>query len=87
MPTARVLKNINSKYLLFTDESKQQLESLDIDTLQVKKMLKDGDVNFSESDTSLDSCKIYQIESESFIVRVKNCDSTALLIHAKRKND
>ncbi len=79
-PDARVLKNINSKVIKY-DISKQ------IDTVAMQHVLKQGDVNFSESDTRKKPCGIYVVEGhyneKNIILTVENCDSIATITNFK----
>ena len=43
----------------------------------------DFDVNFSKSNTKIDSCKVYYIESETKSFNVKNCEKSAFFILSK----
>lgn len=82
-PNARVLKNIGTKPLEYSNESLSYITTKDIDTSLINTTLKKGNVNFSLSNTKLDSCKIYVIEKgfkESEIqLTIENCDSLATL--------
>ena len=53
-------------------------------------MLVNGDVLFSESNTSLDSCKIYVIKGEvsekTLKISVENCDETAKIFNLTEEN-
>ena len=55
------------------------MQNYDLDTLAISKLIKSGDVNFSESDTKPKDCKIYLIENElndkAIELRVKNCEA------------
>lgn len=80
---ARVLKNINSKTLLFSEEAKSIIREKSIDTIAINYVLFKGDVNFSNSDTRKNPCGIYSIEGEyndkDLILIIENCDSIATL--------
>lgn len=80
-PNARVKKNIRLKTLKFSEKASQQMTSSGMDSLMINQLLIKGKVNFSESDTSQDSCKIYVIEGEnkgSYLkLQIENCDSIA----------
>jgi hypothetical protein len=86
-PNARVLKNIRDKDRKLSLKSISTLKENRIDTSFISLALKDGNVLFSKSNTSLDSCKIYQIEFpiaiESKIkllyLTIENCDKIAIL--------
>ena len=80
-PNARVLKDIRKKERVFSEITSQQLTDKQIDTSSISTLLRKGNVLFSESNTNLDSCKIYVIEGTSkkreLKITVKNCDSIA----------
>lgn len=80
-PNARVLKNIKIKEREYTQKVLQNMTTYDIDTSAISTILNIGRVNFSKSNTSLDSCKSYVIEGEvkenTIELVVKNCDSIA----------
>jgi hypothetical protein len=63
-PEARTLKNIRLKERAFSEETLRILQENKMDTSVVSTLLKDGDVLFSESNTNLDSCRIYTIVGE-----------------------
>lgn len=83
LPEARVLKNISTKKLVYSQKVKEIIESKSIDSLTISDILKFGDIDFSKVDRSLDSCKTYIIESEvndtEVSLRVQNCDSIATI--------
>ena len=85
-PNARTLKNIRIKDRFFTESSLQALKRNHLDTAVVNSLLKNGDVIFSESDTSLDSCKIYVIrgrkENRNLKIKVENCNKKATVLEA-----
>ena len=82
-PDARTLKNIIIKERLFSTQSLQELKNNNLDTAAVSFLLKSGDVNFGESNTRLDSCKVYVIQG--FVKKIKlkmkvqNCEKTATI--------
>ena len=82
-PEARTLKNIKIKERLFSTQSLQELKNNNLDTAAVSSLLKSGDVNFGESNTRLDSCKVYVIQGVvkkvKLKMKVQNCDKTATI--------
>lgn len=78
---ARVLKNIRIKKRQFSKEVKVAMESNHIDTADISSILLKGDVDFSKSNTKLDSCKTYFIEGlvkdKKIGMIIFNCDSIA----------
>jgi len=82
-PSARVKKNIRIKKHEYSNEVLKLLDTKIIDTSEISYILKKGSVNFSESNTTLDSCKIYVIEGkieDRFIsLTIENCDSIATM--------
>ncbi len=89
-PNARVLKNIRIKERVFSEITTQQLIDNKIDTSSISTLLRKGNVLFSESNTNLDSCKIYVIEGTSkkreLKMTVQNCDSIATIQHLEVLN-
>jgi hypothetical protein len=83
-PNARVLKNIRSKELKKSVMVLDALSNKSIDSLFFQQLLKNGNVDFSKSNTKLDSCKLYVIEDtykETFYsVKIENCDATATVL-------
>ena len=79
----RVLKNIRSKNIVYSPAAESFIVSNSLDSLAINTMLTEADVNISKSDTSLDSCKVYFIESKHLDVPiniiVENCDKTATI--------
>lgn len=88
-PNARVLKNISTKPLKYSKDAQNFITNEAIDTSIINTVLKKGNVNFSLSNTTLDSCNIYVIEDEveknEFLLTVENCDSLATLKHIRIK--
>lgn len=89
-PNARTTKNINSKPINFTNEAFKFINDEQIDTVTVRNLIKFGSVNFSESKTKLDSCKVYLIENiykeREMELKIKNCDSLATLLDISYTN-
>ncbi len=83
-PNARTIKNITNKKKRYSEDAKFFIFTYHLDTLMVTDLIRTGDVNFSESNTHLDSCKIYAIESklkdENIILSVENCEKVATIL-------
>lgn len=90
-PDARVLKNINSKTIVYSENVKLSMNKHQIDTTIINYILKKGDVNFSKSDIKKEPCSIYNIEKyyndQEFMLSVENCDSIATLLNLSIRND
>lgn len=82
-PSARVKKNIRSKTLNYSDESRELIYINYLDSFSIDNIISKGSVNFSESNTKLDSCKIYIFEGDhadnQYRLTIANCDSIATL--------
>jgi hypothetical protein len=81
---ARTLKNIRTKKIDFSAESEAMKNKFQLDTVDIRTILKKGDVDFSETDRTLDSCKIYRIngflEEKNLEFRIKNCEKVATVL-------
>jgi len=84
-PEARVLKNINTKKIVFSEAILTDLSTKKIDSTTISYLLKKGDVNFSKSTPREKPCGIYAIEGEykdiEMLMTVQNCDSVATILN------
>ena len=82
-PEARVLKNIRIKERKYSPAALEEIRIHNLDTAHISYLLKKGDVDFSRSNTKLDSCRIYTITgktTERYLeLEIENCDSIATL--------
>jgi len=88
-PNARTLKNIRNKERVFSEETLIKLSDHTLDTSAISFLLQNGDVLFSESNTQLDSCRVYVIEgvtsNKHLKISVENCETTATVSSAEIK--
>ena len=86
-PNARTIKNISSKPFTYTNEASNFIVEQSLDSTIVLNLVKFGNVDFSESKTKMDSCKIYLIENiykeRDIELMIKNCDSIATILDIK----
>lgn len=77
MPDARVINDVNSKNVHYSNKLHTAFAKNIITASQVQDILKNGNVNFSKSNTKLDSCKIYVIEkilsTKNYSISLENC--------------
>jgi len=82
-PNARVIKNISIKNKIYSEAAILNMQSLAIDSSDVSRLIKTGDIDFSNSETNSEPCKYYLIENEindqDLNLWVKNCDSVATI--------
>ncbi len=81
-PQARVLHNISLKKHLFDDDFPKNLS----DSISVEKLLSTAKVDFSRSNTKVDSCKVYMIETSVGNFEVENCENKALFKNFNTKD-
>ncbi|MDG1730884.1 MAG: hypothetical protein P8K68_11470 [Algibacter sp.] len=88
-PDARVLKNINTKTINYSENISQLFNNKIIDASDIKYILKKGDINFSKSNPRLEPCAVYVVEGkyndekkEATLI-VENCDSIATILNLK----
>lgn len=79
MPDARVINDVNSKNVHYSNKLHTAFAKNIITASQVQDILKNGNVNFSKSNTKLDSCKIYVIEknlsTKNYSISLENCNN------------
>ena len=73
-PEARVLDNLSEKNWVIKPSTTAPIQ---LDSLQIQGLLKTADVDFGASNTSLDSCKVYvlnsYLEKRPVQLTVENC--------------
>ena len=83
-PNCRVLKDLRSKPIYYSDRISEMLQNKELDTLTINHFFIDGDVNFGDSDTKSKPCKTYLIENEivskTVTLKVKNCPEKITII-------
>ena len=72
MPNCRVLKDIKSKPLVFN--------SFEKDSVLIKRMLQEGNVDFSKSNTESVPCKTYWVDLDQHSLTINNCQDFAEVI-------
>lgn len=84
-PESRVLKNINTKTIVYSSVVESLIENKTIDSSTIKYLLKKGDINFSKSNTRQEPCGTYAIEGidndHDITLTVENCDSIATVLN------
>jgi hypothetical protein len=90
MPDGRVLNTLQTKQRVFDESAYNFFINQNIDTSLVEIVLKEGNVNFSESHQREKPCNFYQIEKElkdnNIGIYVKNCDSLVTIQKAFKIN-
>jgi len=82
-PNARTIKNISQKKKRYSEATKFFIITYHLDSLKIDELIRNGEVNFTKSDTHRDSCNIYTIESklntENVVLSVENCEDLATI--------
>jgi hypothetical protein len=88
MPNDRILNIIERKQLLYGDQIEQNLKEAEADSLDIRAILKNGDIDFSKSRVKNEPCRLYWIEGQgkqsSLLISVELCDSVATVSSLKR---
>ncbi len=88
---ARTLKSIRNKpHLLYSPHALENMTRYRIDTAAVNGLLRNGNVEFDESNRGYDPCKTYLIistpETAAIRIKVERCDSTATVLEVMPEN-
>ncbi len=77
LPNCRVLKDIRSKSVNYSDAVNTMITNKTIDSAAIAHFFFEGDIDFSKSDTESNPCKTYIIEAlvkeKPAVLTVKNC--------------
>lgn len=89
-PQSRVLKNISTKKVVYNDAVALAITNNTIDSTTIAQILKNGSINFSDSETRKKPCAIYTIEERKdqkyYVLSVENCDHVATVLNISIKN-
>lgn len=88
LPNDRILNIIERKQLRYGDQIEQNLKEAEADSLDIRAILKNGDIDFSKSQVKNEPCRLYWIEGHgkqsSLLISVELCDSIATVSSLKR---
>lgn len=83
LPNCRVLKEIRENNFKIEAAPQEILDTYKVTEEDIEAILTYGDVNFSESDTHAEPCRIYVIEAiwkeKDVVFTIKNCPDEAIL--------
>jgi hypothetical protein len=81
LPNDRMLRIIRSKHIEYSDSCLNTLALNTLDTIHVRQILLNGDIDFSKSNVKNDPCRSYYIQGadslKKAVIIVKVCDSVA----------
>ncbi len=87
LPNCRVLKELRSKPLAYSDDIQSMLQKGQLDSLGIARFLKEGNIDFGQSDPQATPCKIYLIEAPynqtHHLMEVRNCRDSVLLVRLR----
>lgn len=83
-PEARVLKNINLKSYTLSRKAQESLTQLQLDTVAINSVLKNGDIDFNESQPRKEPCGEYAVygqtsKEQSLKIILENCEENVLI--------
>ncbi len=83
LPNCRVLKDLRSKPLSYSDKVSQLVQEQKLDSLDIVYFLNEGDIDFKKSDTKSKPCKTYRIEAvlkdKDAVLRVRSCEERVII--------
>ena len=86
-PDARVLKNIKSKNIIYSERALNEMANYNIDSSYINHALLKGDINFDsdKSNPRKEPCGVYYVEDsfkeKEIAFAVENCDSIATILN------
>lgn len=82
-PNARTIKTIMLKPKVFSVDAIHFLKNHNIDSTAIDELIASGNVNFTKSETHLDSCNIYYVENKYsnklISITIRNCEEKAFI--------
>ena len=91
LPNDRILNIIQRKQILYGEQIGAQLQETQADSLDIRAILKNGDIDFSKSRVKNEPCRRYWIQGQgkqsSLLISVELCDSIATVNSLQRLPD
>ncbi len=91
LPNDRILNIIQKKEIRYGDRIKRDLEAASADSLDIRAILANGDIDFSKSRVKNEPCRLYWIQGQkkqsSLLISVELCDSVATVSSLERIAD
>ncbi len=91
LPNDRILNIIQRKQILYGEQIGGQLQESQADSLDIRAILKNGDIDFSKSRVKNEPCRLYWIQGQgkqsSLLISVELCDSIATVNSLQRLPD
>jgi hypothetical protein len=88
LPNDRILNIISQKQIMYSEQVKNHLREIGSDSLDIRAILENGDVDFSKSRVKNDPCRMYWIQGEGkqrpLVITVEVCDSVATVNSLKK---
>ena len=79
LPNARMLEILRNKERVYSEEARLLLKAEKIDSMEVVKLLSNGDIDFSKSKVRQEPCRYYWIDGflqeKEAAIYVQNCDT------------
>ena len=87
LPENRVKEQVHRSGITFSEKAKCIIKCKGISDEEVKEVLKNGNVNFGESDTRLAPCPSYVFEGENLTIVCTACDSISEIVNVLSLNE
>ncbi len=88
LPNDRILNIIQKKEIRYSELVRQELEKSSADSLDIRAILVNGDIDFSKSRVKNEPCRLYWIQGQkkqsSLLISVELCDSIATVSSLER---
>lgn len=88
LPNDRILNIIKQKHIVYSEQVKDVLTETDRDSLDIRAILENGEVDFSNSRVKNEPCRLYWIQGEgeqrALVITVEVCDTIATVNSLKK---
>ena len=85
LPNCRVLKDIRSKPLSYSDEVQPKIKSMKLDSVYFSNAFTNGDIDFKKSDTKSKPCKSYIVTYKGQEIKLQNCPDKIIIAQIDSK--
>lgn len=83
LPNARVLKSLRTDVRLFSDDAKNSMKTIGLDSADISAILEYGNVDFKNSKPRTEPCKTYAVKGKpkqkNITLIIKKCDTISTI--------
>lgn len=80
LPEKRIRNSILNGNLTISTDAQTAMDTLNLNSKELKTLIQDADVHFKESDTRKKPCPVYLLKTDLYKFKIEVCDSHSVIL-------